>query len=52
MANDSCYRLSVTVWTGDRGRGEQLARRLEVGAVNINDPYANLFSGTLPHGGW
>jgi len=52
MANDSCDGLSVTVWTGDRGRGEQLARRLEVGAVNTNDAYANLFSGTLPHGGW
>jgi len=52
MANDSCDGLSVTVWTGDRRRGEQLARRLEVGVVNTNDAYANLFSGTPPHGGW
>jgi len=52
LANDSRYGLSATVWTADRARGEQLARRLEVGAVNINDAYANLFSFTLPHGGW
>ncbi len=52
LANDTNYGLSATVWTGDRERGEQLARRLEVGAVNINDAYANLFSFTLPHGGW
>lgn len=52
LANDSNYGLSATVWTADRQRGEQLARRLEVGAVNINDAYANLFALTLPHGGW
>ncbi len=52
LANDSEYGLSATVWTGDRRRGEAIARRLEVGAVNVNDAYSNLFSFTLPHSGW
>ncbi|MFI6865501.1 aldehyde dehydrogenase family protein [Nocardia sp. NPDC050406] len=52
LANDSVYGLSATVWTGDRRRGERVARRLEVGAVNINDAYANLQNYALPMGGW
>ena len=35
LANDSSYGLSASVWTRDRARGEQIARRLEVGAVNV-----------------
>ena len=52
LANDSVYGLSATVWTGDRARGERVARQLDVGAVNINDALANLFSFALPMGGW
>ncbi|WP_309234789.1 aldehyde dehydrogenase family protein [Nocardia sp. XZ_19_385] len=52
LANDSVYGLSATVWTADRRRGERLARRLEVGAVNINDAFANLVNFALPMGGW
>jgi len=52
LANDSVYGLSATVWTGDRKRGERVARQLEAGAVNINDAFANLFSFALPMGGW
>jgi len=52
LANDSPYGLSATVWTRDRERGQQIARQLEVGSVNINDAYANLFAMSLPHGGW
>ena len=40
------------VWTGDRARGERVARRLEVGAVNVNDVLANGFSFALPMPGW
>ena len=29
LANDSVYGLSATVWTGDVGHGEKLARRLK-----------------------
>ena len=37
LANDSKYGLSATVWTGDVDRGERIARRLECGAVSVND---------------
>ncbi len=52
LANDSRYGLSATVWTGDTARGERVARRLECGAVNINDMLTNVFCPGLPMGGW
>ena len=52
LANDSSYGLSASVWTRDRARGEQIARRLEAGAVNVNDMFANLFAIPIPQGGW
>ncbi len=52
LANDSKYGLSATVWTGDVERGERIARRLECGAVNINDALTNVFCPSLPMGGW
>jgi acyl-CoA reductase-like NAD-dependent aldehyde dehydrogenase len=52
LTNDSQYGLSATVWTKDLRRGMQIARQLEVGGVNINDAYTNLFCFPLPHGGW
>jgi betaine-aldehyde dehydrogenase len=51
-ANDSDYGLSASVWTGDRPRGLAVARRLEAGAVNVNDVFANLFALALPMSGW
>lgn len=52
LANDSAYGLSASVWTQDLDRGLAIAERLDAGAVNVNDVLANLFSFTLPHGGW
>ena len=52
LANDSVFGLSASVWTSDKDRGERVARQLKVGAVNINDALANVFSYTIPMGGW
>jgi acyl-CoA reductase-like NAD-dependent aldehyde dehydrogenase len=52
LANDCRYGLSATVWTGDTARGERVARRLEAGAVNVNDAMTNVFCPSLPMGGW
>jgi len=52
LANDTEYGLSASVWTQDEEQGLAVAARLDAGAVNVNDVLANLFSVTLPHGGW
>ncbi len=36
LANDSRFGLGAALWTADAARGEQLARRIEAGAVFIN----------------
>nr|WP_244431623.1 aldehyde dehydrogenase family protein [Segniliparus rugosus] len=51
LVNDSRYGLSATVFTADRRRAERVARRLDVGAVNINDVFANLFTLALQQAG-
>jgi acyl-CoA reductase-like NAD-dependent aldehyde dehydrogenase len=52
LANDSPYGLSASVWTKDVARGEQIARRIEAGAVSVNDSGINYFALELPMGGW
>jgi acyl-CoA reductase-like NAD-dependent aldehyde dehydrogenase len=52
LANDSVFGLSATVWTGNAARGERIARRLECGAVNVNDALSNVFVFGVPMGGW
>ena len=52
LANDSAYGLSASVWTASTDRGERIARRLECGAVNVNDALTNVFCPGLPMGGW
>jgi betaine-aldehyde dehydrogenase len=52
LANDSRYGLSASIWTANPKRGRELARRLEAGAVNVNDVFTNLFTFPAPHSGW
>jgi acyl-CoA reductase-like NAD-dependent aldehyde dehydrogenase len=52
LANDSSYGLQASVWTRDSSRGEQIARRLEAGAVCVNAAQINYFALNLPMGGW
>jgi len=52
MANDSPYGLGASIFTGDVSRGEQLARRVEAGAICVNDAAINYLALELPMGGW
>jgi acyl-CoA reductase-like NAD-dependent aldehyde dehydrogenase len=51
LANDSRYGLSGSVF-GEKERAEQVARRVECGAVNVNDVLVNYFAMDVPMGGW
>ncbi len=51
FANDSRYGLSGSVF-GEKQRAEQVARRVECGAVNVNDVLVNYFASDVPMGGW
>jgi acyl-CoA reductase-like NAD-dependent aldehyde dehydrogenase len=51
LANDSPYGLSASVFGGDRGRAEAVARRIDAGAVCVNDAAINYTILELPMGG-
>ena len=52
LANDSQYGLQASVWTKDAAKGERIARRIEAGAVTVNDAQVNYVALELPMGGW
>jgi acyl-CoA reductase-like NAD-dependent aldehyde dehydrogenase len=52
LANDSPYGLQASVFTKDIDKGEAIARRLEAGAVVVNDCVANYMAFEAPMGGW
>ncbi len=51
LANDSEYGLAASVWTSNRDRGEQLARRIQAGTVMLNDVVSCFGISEAPHGG-
>ncbi|HEY3758134.1 MAG TPA: aldehyde dehydrogenase family protein [Solirubrobacteraceae bacterium] len=51
LANDSPYGLAGSVFSKDTARGEQIARRVESGAVCVNDAIINFAALELPMGG-
>jgi acyl-CoA reductase-like NAD-dependent aldehyde dehydrogenase len=52
LANDSPYGLGASVFSKDVDRGERVARRLEAGAVCVNEALLNYSALELPMGGW
>jgi acyl-CoA reductase-like NAD-dependent aldehyde dehydrogenase len=52
LANDSQYGLQASVWSKNFGHGEAVARRVEAGAVCVNDAQINYAALELPMGGW
>lgn len=51
LANDTRYGLSATVF-GPSHKAEGIARRIECGAVNVNDVLFNYAVPGVPMGGW
>ena len=51
LANDSVYGLSGSVFGRDTDHAESVARRLDTGAVCVNDAIVNYFAMELPMGG-
>jgi acyl-CoA reductase-like NAD-dependent aldehyde dehydrogenase len=52
LANDTPYGLAASVYTKDIAKGEQVARRIQAGAVVVNDTCANYLALEAPMGGW
>jgi len=52
LANDSRYGLDASVWTKDLARGARVARRVQSGAVCVNDVLVNYAVTEVPMGGW
>ncbi len=51
LANASDFGLAASVWTRNRRRGERVARRIQAGAVLVNDLLSAFAVSEAPHGG-
>jgi len=51
LANDSPFRLSASVWTGDSRHGTEIASRIRAGSVMVNDVASYYGICEAPHGG-
>ncbi len=51
LANNSDFGLAASVWTRDLAQGRDLARRIEAGAVMVNDAASYVGAVGAPHGG-
>jgi betaine-aldehyde dehydrogenase len=51
LANDTRYGLAGSVF-GEKVRAEKVARRIDAGAVNVNDVIVNYVAMDVPMGGW
>jgi delta 1-pyrroline-5-carboxylate dehydrogenase len=51
LANDSCYGLSASVWSKDKAGAMNIARRIEAGAVCVNDHMVHMMIPEVPMGG-
>jgi acyl-CoA reductase-like NAD-dependent aldehyde dehydrogenase len=51
LVNDSRYGLGAAVFARNSEQGESIARRLDVGAVCVNDAAINYFALEAPMGG-
>ncbi len=51
LANDSRYGLSASVWSRDKRGAMNIARRIEAGAVCVNDHMVHMLIPEIPMGG-
>jgi acyl-CoA reductase-like NAD-dependent aldehyde dehydrogenase len=52
LANDTPYGLQASVFTKDVAKGQRVARRVQAGAVCVNDAQLNYVALEAPMGGW
>jgi acyl-CoA reductase-like NAD-dependent aldehyde dehydrogenase len=52
LANDTTYGLASSIFTRDFRNGEELARRVDAGAVNVDDVLTHYLTLEVPMGGW
>ncbi len=51
LANDTSYGLTATIWTRDRGKAVEYARRISAGSVIVNDSSMTYGATEAPFGG-